>query len=396
MATDLFFIPPDASPQSLEFFKYYPKCSQPPENLEVALASFLRLKTSMTGSFHFPEVIITDLRLRLVQLHEFMHAFCYPFRNDIRFCLKNYLTAVSQEWANPIPVTALMLLDKGQPPPPGFTPFKSRGDQQIGYATLATGLVAYTTVLAQFEELFVDFLCSAAAGPAYWTTMLDVETRSGSLDQALNAQWNVHQPQLYDPHPPLAARFILFPQMFLQVFSQADGMAGASKAETERMLTWMQTYLQQHVLAQMPATNDQTMLTFENPNVPAPVQKISFAFESLVPLYYAVCRCYSSMLVQWLKENHPLSLFRWWFFSTDHHRRIADLSAELAQGVPSQLSSNYFDSVAGVAAARQCHDQNPGLALEILQQRANAFQQAVKKSFIKLYIEPPTPKGTMP
>jgi hypothetical protein len=103
------------------------------------------------------------------------------------------------------------------------------------------------------------------------------------------------------------------------------------------------------------------------------------------------------LLARWLKQSHPLSLFRWWFFATEHHHRIANLSTEFAQGVPHQLpGNNYFDAIAGSAAARQCYDQNPNLPLEDLQQRADAFQQGMKKSLIKLHIKPPPPKGTRP
>ncbi len=397
MESDPSAIPTDASPEALEMFRNFPKYSQPPVDLRVAVASFVGLSNNLPGSFHFPELIVTDMRLRLVQLHEFMHGFCCLFSDAIQLCLKNYLLSVSSEWANPAPITALVVLDKSQQPSPGFTLIKSRGDQQIGYATLSTGSVAFDTVLAQYEELFVDFLCFAAAGPAYWTTMLDVETRAAPLDQVFNSQWNIHQPRLYDPHPPLMARFILFPQMFLKVFASADGLAGESPVETEKMVASMRTYLQQHVWAHLPTADTATMITYENPNAPAPVQKISFAFESLIPLYHAVCRGYSLLLARWLKQSHPLSLFRWWFFATEHHHRIANLSTEFAQGVPRQLpGNNYFDAIAGSAAARQCYDQNPNLPLEDLQQRADAFQQGMKKSLIKLHIKPPPPKGTRP
>lgn len=376
------------TPGAPEFDKYFPKTSRAPSNIQAALDRLIGVKDAIPGYCVIPPKAITDLRFRLVQLHEFMHAFCHRFRDEIRSYLKIELMMTSQEWAVATPVIALVLLGKGEQPPTGYKLFTTRGDHEIGYAKMPTGIAALTTVMAQCEELFVDFLCSAAAGAAYWTTMLDFETSCpASLDQALRSRWTVHQPHLYDPHPPAVVRFILFPQMFLQVFSKTDGLTGVSTVETESLLAGMREHIKLHVLTRMPATNDRTMLTYENMNAPAEVQTICFAFESLIPLYYAVCRCYSSLLERWLEDNHPLSVFRWWFFSSDYHRRIADLSAEFAIGAPRPIPDYFFDSISGAAAARLCYDKNPVLPLDSLEQKATAFQKECQGSIIPLHLE---------
>jgi len=281
-----------------------------------------------------------------------IHAYSHKFCDEIHFSLKNYLLATRAAWPSGPPLTVPFVLWPGMDKPPGYQHFATRGKQEIGYAPVPAGVALTEMVLSQYEELFVDFVCAAAAGAAYWTTMFDFETGCTSTDRLFCSRWTVHQPYLYDPHPIPAARLILLPQMFLQVFAEKDGLGGISETDRSRILKLIRDHVQRYLLSRLPSTNKQTTLTYENPDGPSGLQKISVPFESLVPFYYAVCRCYRSLGLMWMKENHPLSVFSWWFFSTDYHRRILDLVEEFAKTTPRRIPDYFFDSIAGATAAR--------------------------------------------
>lgn len=368
------------------FAEYFPKGVPQPADRDVAIEQLLQTKDKVVGSVTFPPKAITDLRFRLIQLHEYLHAFVHPFREEILFSLKAYLAQTATEWGGGKPVAALMLLGEADKEPSGYKHFEDRGKQKIGYTAMSTGFAAYTVVLSQFEELFVEFLCSAAAGPAYWTTLLDFDSDcSHSSANQFRSQWNAFNRHLYDPHPPPAARLILVPQMFLQVFARKDGLSGLSPVEAQQLVERMRGHLQDYVLSRMPATNSSTVLIYENADGPEEVRAITLSFEAFVPLYYSTFRAYSSLLTQWLKVNHPLSVFRWWLFSTDYHRRIFDLSEQFAQGKAKPITEGYFfDSIVGAAAARLCYDRDPSVRSNSLQQEAKVFQEGVSKSVIPL------------
>lgn len=373
-------IKPDAG----EGAKYFP---EEPANIGDALNTFMVDRLSDPGQISVFESAVTDLRFRLVQLHEQMHACCYHCRKDIFSCLTQYFEARRPEWDVGPPVTGLVLVGKDDPRPAGYEPLVTRDGHEFGYAKVTMGAAAYGTILAQHEELFVDFLCSAAAGPAYWTTMLDVETHNlASNDEMFQSRWNVHQPYLYDPHPLTAARLIIFPQVFFEVFSGEDGLRGKDP-EKQSLIAGMREHIQRHVLPRMPATDESTVLTYQNSNAPAPVRSIRIAFGELAGMYRHVCRCYCDFLARRLDDKYPLRLFHWWFCSAEYHRRIADLSREFAIGAPHPIPACYFDSIAGAAAARLCFDQNPGAPADALQQKARAFQSEVNNVLIPIVSE---------
>lgn len=376
-----------------DHLKYLPKTIPPlaPQNPDIALERLLDLKTSLTGNFTFPPSALLDLRFRLVQVHEFMHAFCYRFRKEIAFSLRMYLAGTAKAWKGGPVVLAPLTVTDGSPRPPNFKRLVKREGDEVGYLPMSAGDAAISIVASQYEELLVDFLCSAAAGAAYWTTMLDFEEFGDDSKTMFRSPWNTSREYLYDPHPPTAARFVLLPKIFLQVFSRDDGMSGLAPDETQALLAGMGQHIQQHVSPRFPVLSPASEFIFENQDAPAELQEIRIPADVIERVYHSVFLGFSSMLKMWLAENHPLSVFRWWFFSTDYHRRIADLAQEFATSTPAPVKPDgyFFDSFAGAAGARLCFDQNRSQSSQGLQERAKRFQQQIHKVIVPLSTELP-------
>ena len=352
------------------------------------IEGLLQLRLSIPGNaITVPAKAVTDLEFRLVQFHEWIHALSREWREEIYSTLHHHLMDSWFRGKFPIGGFPNMLapsLVSKDAASEGSTLLGSQGGFEVRVFSQDQASIAIAMVMSQCEELFVDFLCSAGAGVAYWTTMWDFEIEANEEPgEKYQSTWNANYPQLYEPHPIPAARFTLLPQVFITIL--ADVMTGVERRSSLIDQMWKDAGDR---LKPKLAFDENAMLEYRNELAPSEVQTINMPLQYLRAFYSSAFECFWHMMTDWMHKGHPLGLLRWWFFSSQYHQLIADLTQEFASRIPSPTNLGW-DHVAGAAAARLCCDRMPcGERVNELQERATSFlEQSWRQSYIQLQFD---------
>jgi hypothetical protein len=139
----------------------------------------------------------------------------------------------------------------------------------------------------QHDELLADFLSSAGAGVAFWTTLLDFEATS-AVDRTLFdfALWELESAHTYDVHPIPLVRYRIFPEILAHVIGQCT--LGPSPGAIHEVQAEMRNEVELLILPQFKLPLPE-VIHYRNERAPADLQEISIPI-SLVQSFSM--RCY--------------------------------------------------------------------------------------------------------
>lgn len=335
---------------------------------------FLELPT--LGSIYVPPLVTSDLRFRLVQAHEILHLYHNRFRAEAHKIIRSYLVHCVGEGLLPKGQDAYgpVLLSDDEPIESArdLCIIDRRPNSCVALCTVPESVLACGIVLSQLDELFADFFSAAAAGIAYWSSMVDFELRDSALQSP--PLWHVNYPEVFEPHPPAWLRLRYLPRLAAEVLCEA---AMASTSEKYWLMTLLAQYFQERVSPKLSEIPPYGLLTYSNDDAPQETRCVTLPVELLLPFYRAVFEGFTVALNEWWCSAHPLAMFAN-FFHVEYHARIQELARQFSTGVPTP--NDGLDAVAGAAAARIAFDQdlagnNKHPEMAILEARARAFLQ---------------------
>jgi len=368
----------------------YPRGITQPLDIETVWKKFGDF--SLTGSINVPKRVKYDLRYRLIQLHEIMHAYHHKIQRESWSIFKAYLMHYIQngrlKHGRIVPVVVFVTND--QIPSlvkANLKVLDTRENGKVLYGRAPEGMLASGMMLSQYNELFADFFSAAAGGAAYWATAFDLEHDDCEAKniQALKSIWDKKYTNLFEPHPLPWVRLRLLPQIFCNIFAKT--VVVPSLQIRDRILAEMQAQIDRHVLSKLPAIPDDAFVCYKNDSAPQEIRELQLAVQFLLPYYEVAFEAFGVLMTYWWQTAHPLALFAATFFNSDYHARIGELANQFTTGTPSpttQLLDGAVERIASTAAARLCADENQAIDFAALQQRANDFIQLTKPGLIAI------------
>lgn len=359
------------------------------------------------GEIYVPEYAITDIQFRLIQLHENLHMYVHPYRNQTFSFMKSYIrnAFISEQLPRgkegvlaPILITAeehkkSENLEKKLPLSSDSKIIHTLPDGMLIKITpMSQGAIAVGIIESQLDELFVDFFSSLAAGASYWNTMLDFQF-FGKYENSdwIQSFWNIYTPNIFEPHPIPMFRFRFFPMIIFSLFENLFDSTSKKEIFT-RMKEQTKDYMQTH----LPSFFGVDTLTYinESPTIDElntlEIDKIEIPMTFMVPYYKIAFEAIAALMRLWCTSDHPLAVFPISFTSSEYHDRISYLFEEFKTGTPKRRYENefdIFDSVAGSAAARLRFDEDP-INLKIYNYRAKDFLLQFREQYSLIYAEP--------
>jgi|GEM_PF-3837713 hypothetical protein len=342
----------------------------------------------LQGTINVPEKVIQSPDFWLIQLHELMHAYYYPYRDEIYEYFVSYIydqmrkgriNSGDSDIYVPIMVRKE---DVNKVPPILKVIYKMKDGGAVISAKMNEAGVAHHILLSQCEELFVDFFSTAAAGIAYWETVLDFEV--GCDENHVHwtkSSWDPHYPHLYEPHPVPCFRFRLLPEIMCKHIGAT--LINISKEEAQSAADNLNQEIKTFMSSKISNIKGDVAI-YSNNAAPPEVVTISMPMQIMRQYYELACEAFRSLMTKWFNTSHPLAMFVVQFSRADHQNRIVNFRKQFEkEEIP--LCDSLFDQIVIAAAARSYCDLkrnniNPKFA-EIVKETFNRSKGRVQ-SFI--------------
>ena len=342
---------------------------QVPLNPRALWEPFLKLRGELVGSITAPPRVFSDLRYRLVYVHEIMHAFHHRFREPTFRFFTSYLMERQKDKQLPLgeKVYAPVLIARRVAGPFPHLDRRAQRKRPDGYVVrrkISQSVLAMRIVMSQFDELFADFFSAAAAGSAFWSTIADFELEgSRRATSMLHSTWDLNYPHLFEPHPNPWVRIRYLPWIFAEVFGAT--MVAPGPVHVYSVVGEWSRHFHERILPKLPAIPPSMPIVYFNDDAEPNLRRIEIGLEFLLPMYRIAFEAFSILMNQWWLSLHPLAALTL-FSNVNHHFRIKQFAQQFAKG--DVTPSDPFDSVAGAAGARLAYDWGTA-ELGLLQER---------------------------